>query len=320
MLVLNMERAVISITDSCNLKCLHCYKGDIRTYSRANYINTSFITTLKKLGVKQIVVSGGEPTIDWVYLLDIIDILNSGDFSIILTTNGLLLSQDRVNQLKKKKVQRIQVSIDGPNKEIHELLRGVGTFAKPMELLINNPSFIMPMYTIHGQNYNFVRDFLDIAISLGIESVGFERYIPINNRLAALELSKEQLFDAYSIITKYNNKVHIHINDPLYNVYLFLIKSIPAPNYLNNISCGCQALTNNIYIESDGNVYSCIFSKDIISNIANPDVFEKLVNIQFLLKNECEGCDFFCICKGCRAASYCLTGDWNKKDPLCPIY
>lgn len=315
-----MERAVISITDSCNLRCKHCYKDDIRTYRKANYINTSFITTLTKLGVEQIVVSGGEPTIDWAYLLDIIDILNTGYFSIILTTNGLLLSQERVNQLKKKKVQRIQVSIDGPNKEIHELLRGIGTFAKPMELLTNNPSFIMPMYTIHGQNYKFVRNFLDMAISLRLERVGFERYIPINNRLTALKLNKEQLMGAYSTITKYNNKVHIHINDPLYNVYQFLNKGIPAPNYLKNISCGCQALTNNIYINSNGNVYSCIFSPFIITNIANPDAFEKINQYSYSLKNECEGCDFFCICKGCRAASYCLTGDWNKKDPLCPIY
>ena len=69
-----MERAVISITDSCNLRCRHCYKDDIRTYSRADYINNSFITTLTKLGVEQIGVSGGEPTIDWTYLLNIIDI------------------------------------------------------------------------------------------------------------------------------------------------------------------------------------------------------------------------------------------------------
>jgi uncharacterized protein len=93
---------------------------------------------------------GGEPLL----AIDTIDYLTQeflklcGDkvkYTAAMVTNGYNLNKDNVNRLKKLKVKRVQITIDGP-KIIHDerrkLSNGKGSFDK-----------IIPIYKNHIMNY-----------------------------------------------------------------------------------------------------------------------------------------------------------------------
>lgn len=148
-----LKRVVISITDECNLKCKHCYNEDnrVRVEEKLEYINYEFIKDLKELGVEQIGLTGGEPLTNWNVLNKLLKLFKENGFNVLITTNGLLLDRDKLDELKSNGVDIIQVSIDGATKEKHEFIRGKNTYDKVINIFKNGLHDIyniVPMYTI----------------------------------------------------------------------------------------------------------------------------------------------------------------------------
>lgn len=119
------------VTRRCNLSCRHCFIKDeehinfenipIRMEMSLQEINKAF-STLNKLGVERINISGGEPLVreDIGKILEDV-ILNK--FKASLTTNGMLVPK-YIDLLAK--LDFLVISIDGA-KETHEYLRGKNT-------------------------------------------------------------------------------------------------------------------------------------------------------------------------------------------------
>lgn len=301
------------------LKCRHCYNQDTRVNRFADFFNESFVEQLLANGVQQLVLSGGEPILAWENLLNILKAIR-GRLSIVITSNGVLLTHEKIKILKNNGVNTLQISLDGVSASSHEFLRGKGTYQHAFNLVKCYPDFITPMYTIHARNYNEVSPFILQQRTIGVKKIGFERYIPVvsNKRTSMLKLTKEQLFSAYEAILQYND-VEFHINDPLFNVFVIRKNKVTTPTLDSFPELGCEALSNNIYIDAGGDVYPCVFSKEMLFNIH----YEPLMNHRTSPESqnyECINCDFFKFCKGCRAAAYFEFGDWKKRDPLCPLH
>lgn len=319
-----MRSVVIAINNHCMLKCLHCYNNAIHPQNKvADYFSVSFFEDLQSIGVKQVALSGGEPLLNWELLVQISKIINK-KIGTIITTNGLLLSEDKIATLQDLGVSIIQVSLDGSTALIHEKLRGPNTFTPVFEKLCKYSDIIVPIFTIHALNYFDVGPFLKLLIENGIKQVGFERYIPINQNTKniCLNLKREQLEIAYLEILKYESEIKIHINDPLYNVFKAQYYDLPPVIFDCFETTGCQALNCNIYIDVDGNVYPCTFSDKPLFNVHKKRIGLDLIScfIKKYNKNKivvCESCQYKKICNGCRAAAYCETNNWFGEDPLC---
>ena len=319
LVLIDMKRAVISITEVCNLKCLHCYNGYKRANIVADYFNEDFVQQLLSTGIQQIVISGGEPTIKWDLLLSILKTINNR-LAVVITSNGITLSREKIYTLMRYNVSKLQISIDGASADTHDYLRGPGSYQKAYEMVKAFPSFITPMFTIHAKNYHEIEPFIEQQIANGIKKIGFERYVPINTNYENknLILSKEQLCVAFDSISKYHG-IEFHINDPLYNTYLLMKNQIPI-DILQELCCnlGCQALHNNIYIDAKGDVYACVFSKEKLFNVHSAPLSDCNSKTN-PMQSECLKCEYYKVCKGCRAAALYQAGDWLKKDPLCPL-
>lgn len=313
-----MKRAVISITDTCMLRCRHCYNMQNKSNCTADFFNNDFVNQLLSVEIQQIVISGGEPTIEWDLLLSILR-KTQNRFSVVITSNGILLNREKTLSLMEMGVSKLQISLDGVSASSHEYLRGKGTYQYAYELIKSFPTFIIPMFTIHARNYHEIGQFIEQQVDNGVKKIGFERYIPINRNPHNndLALSQQQLLSAYDTISNYSG-VEFHINDPLYNTYLFRKNHVPIDVINKFTDIGCQALKNNLYISANGNVYPCVFIDKILFNIhEKPLSYYK--DIPFLSIKGCMGCGYYCVCKGCRAAAYYHYGDWLEKDPLCPL-
>ena len=114
------ERPIISlritITNRCNENCIYCHHDGM--ISSKNEMTPDEIYKIceiaKKLGVKKIRISGGDPLVrkDIVEIVEKIASLNFNDIS--LTTNGVLLEK-YAKDLKKAGLNRVNVSLDTLN-------------------------------------------------------------------------------------------------------------------------------------------------------------------------------------------------------------
>lgn len=121
------ERPIISlritITNRCNVNCVYCHH-DGMVSSKQEMTPDELYTickTAKKLGVKKIRLSGGEPLIrkDIVEIVEKIASLGFKDIS--MTTNGTML-EEYAQGLKDAGLDRINVSLDTLNRDTYEFI------------------------------------------------------------------------------------------------------------------------------------------------------------------------------------------------------
>ncbi|MCK4662605.1 MAG: radical SAM protein [Bacteroidales bacterium] len=105
---------VIDVTYNCNAKCIYCQWGNDKTSGRVNQPdNYIYISkdTLRHLKTQRIIFSGGEPLLR-KDLEQIISYYRNKVQSIIILTNGFLLTEKRLRKLVDSGLTGITFSID----------------------------------------------------------------------------------------------------------------------------------------------------------------------------------------------------------------
>ncbi len=137
------------MTRRCNLKCIHCYSSS-RNIPYRDEMTTeegkALIADLASFGSPVILFSGGEPLIR-KDLPELAQFAVDRGMRAVISTNGTLLTPDRIRTFREIGLSYIGVSLDGL-KETHDSFRGVpGTFER----------------TIRG-----IRDCRDAGIKVGV--------------------------------------------------------------------------------------------------------------------------------------------------------
>ena len=113
----------ITITNRCNVNCLYCHHdGMVRSKDEMTADELYTICKIaKKIGVRKIRLSGGEPLIR-KDIVEIVQKIASLDFKdISLTTNGTFL-EEYAKDLKDAGLNRVNVSLDTLNRETYEFI------------------------------------------------------------------------------------------------------------------------------------------------------------------------------------------------------
>lgn len=116
--------AVFSLTYKCQCSCVHC---SVRDYRRqAEDLSTqgvrSIIDALDRLGGVKITFFGGEPLLR-KDIAEIVRYASDKGIRASIDTNGVLLDEALVIELKRAGIGNINVSIDSATQEIHDALR-----------------------------------------------------------------------------------------------------------------------------------------------------------------------------------------------------
>lgn len=126
-----LKRVAIELTKRCNLRCLHCYASAAR--ETVSEIDLKQIRELADELVSDfraglhIALTGGEPLLHQD-VLEIIDCFKNKNFTVSLSTNGLLVNEELAVELAKR-LSGISVSIDGLQ-ESHDFLRQAPVFER----------------------------------------------------------------------------------------------------------------------------------------------------------------------------------------------
>ena len=322
--------------NSCNLRCAHCYQEDYYyedlPLDKLMQIGNQITTALRKWNMLgRISLTGGEPFLS-PYILTLIDFLENADeikqFDIL--TNGTCITDEHIATLvKSRKLHQIQISLDGPIEEIHDAVRGKGTFSKVLKTikkLQDNDIEVSFMFTLMRQNKEYALQIIDFAEKCNVNAVTIERVTPCGHSSLNDVLSKEEIKAIYEGITmranEINSKLTVRRLRPLWINTAHL-------DCTNNEKIGgfCPVGLTSLAILWDGTVLPWRRLEIPIGNVLVDGIFKIWYDSDILweirdknnLKGKCHGCVNIERCGGCRAIAYETTGDYMGEDIQCWI-
>lgn len=166
----------------CNLRCTHCFISCAPGNHRLELMETQevfrYLDEARRLGVKEIYYTGGEPFIhkDFIQILE----HTLRDFPVSVLTNGLLITEERADRLKEMADRsryslEIRISIDDHDEARNDAIRGEGTFWKILAAYkrLYERGFL-PILTVTE-----IRDFLQAKNGASPESHLYARYVDL---------------------------------------------------------------------------------------------------------------------------------------------
>lgn len=335
----------LDITDKCNADCIHCFhlrnqKGEslkIDEYKK-------LITELAEMNVLNIYITGGEPLLNEKKVMEIIkEIKIHKGIRIELFTNGTLISDQMINFLKKnfdnKYHDAVQVSLDGPNAELHNKQRPGADF----EIILTNIKKLtennIPCrinVSVSSLNFNKMTEIYLVAHNLGVNAINFSPVFPLLK-------GKNMLFNDFDTLLIEFHKLYVESKnyirpvigiDPLPILLYGILKARPliTKENVSLFTHFCPAGKTIAEIDCFGNVFSCYylhnsqFSAGNIRNDSfksiwqNPKSWSNLQN-RNLTNTICDSCAFFEFCLGnCPAAAFHKFGNINMPDPRCEYF
>ena len=184
----NTYQVSYEINNICNLNCLHCCNRSFSSSDEGLPPKKIFalVDDLKKIGAKNIYLTGGEPTL-YPYFERVIRYIHSQGIELILATNGLNITP-RLSAIKKYVSQDVGVfvSLDGLDKT-HDRLRGVdGAFERviaSIKLLVKNEIRTRISTVVWSENVKELEPLILLVKSLGAYQIHFSTLINVGKAI-----------------------------------------------------------------------------------------------------------------------------------------
>ena len=329
-----------TITRYCDLGCPYCYQG-LNDRNRSDEMSLDqvrlVLDRIKAVnpGCK-IIVSGGEP-FSHSRIYDVLDLIEEYDFPFSILSNGSFIDEPAARHLKTlRRLQYVQISLDGATAETHELTRGKGNFAKVMagiQRIIDQglPFKLAP--TLHDRNTHELSAIGELALANGgwispnqlkelpHSGLNFSNLVLSNDRLLqTLSEVSAHLVARFGLdhVTEVSSRYHY--SDPE-------VCSVAAPN--SSFICGMAHSLMDI--DWNGDVYPCHLSKGPalkIGNILEEDfdrIYQRVAERGLRVRSDeiekCSACKFVSTCAGgCRAGAWFIYGTLQHEDEFCDLY
>jgi heme b synthase len=288
-----------------------------------------------------IILTGGEP----MMRDDILQIARYGDslgLRMVMAPCGMLLTEEKAKALKEAGIQRISISIDGPDAKSHDEFRGVpGAFDGAMAAIENAKKAGLEFQintTVSKLNLDRLPEILDLSVKVG--AVAFHPFLLVptgrGKEMAHLEISPEEYEKTLNWVYEQRDKV------PL------LFKPTCAPHYyrifrqrekeagrkvsfeshgLDAMSKGCMGGLSFAFISHIGKVQMCGFADKEAGDIRKADYSFKEIweNSEFFgelrdfanYEGRCGYCEYRRWCGGCRARAFATSGSYLAEEPYC---
>ncbi len=330
------------VTRSCNLNCIHCraasrlgpYPGELSSEKCL-----SLIDEISAVASPVIILTGGEPLLR----PDIFDLASYGTkkgLRMVMATNGTLVDQSTVRKMITSGIQRVSVSIDGPDAESHDAFRSQpGAFAGAMRGIEAMKAAGMEFQintTITTANLREIKLIHDLALKLGAAAHHIFLLVPTGR---GKDLASQAITAA-----DYEETLQWFYEESL--TCAIQLKATCAPHYfrimhqnrakgarpvkkerghLHESTKGCLGGISFCFISHTGQVQPCGYLELDCGNVQKQsfaEIWEKSAifsNLRDYGKygGKCGRCEFIKVCGGCRARAFEATGDYLAEEPLC---
>lgn len=259
----------ISITNSCNLKCIYCHReGETRYTSKEMSIETivNIVKASKRFGVNKVKFSGGEPLMrkDFENILRALPELKD----ISATTNGTFLAQ-RANDLAESGLNRINISLPSLRAEKYRKVTGGGVriVLKGIDAAVD--SGLVPvklnMVLMKGLNDTEIPDMIDFiqkyngkVILQLIELMNFHKTAQYQVNINEVEkFLEKRATDIEERSMHRRRKYHID------GIEVELVRPIDNSHFCANC--------NRLRVTADGKLKPCLLRNDNLVDVNNKE-------------------------------------------------
>ena len=285
----------ISVTDKCNFRCGYCMPKDIYNSSyqflkKAEILSFEeielLVNSFSDLGVEKVRLTGGEPLLrkNIHKLVERIKV-NNKIKDVCITTNGVLMTKEAVNNLKLSGLDRITFSLDSINESSFKKISDTNYTPSDVIQGIENAlsagfkNTKINVVIKKGINDNEIVDILSYFKNHDIE-IRFIEFMDVGN---TNDWSFEKVFGRDQILNEIEKKYTINKVKDLsqsstsevwsYDYGRFgIISSVTKPFCTN---------CTRIRLTCDGKLYNCLFSSngyDIMKFIRPFYMDDKLIN------------------------------------------
>ncbi len=328
---INVDRYLpiqLDITNACNLRCVHCYHPHHKNEGAVSLDDwRSILSQYKTLVLKMkyrpaVVICGGEPLLSPMLkpLLEFIATeMNSASVSIL--TNGTLVTEKMALELKKFPDLQFQVSLDGPDSERHDSIRGEGNFDKALKgvRVLKAHGFVVTVLSVlSNRTASWMEDFFRLAKVEEFDSINFVRFVMEGVGRKLVENEGDQPLLGLELKTAYENLLLLMLK--------YQVKSKTQGPLFDLVLPGLGRsgrFWESIVVDYQGYVIASSRSKlrlghairEGVENIfLNHDVYRDLRRGRIEV---CGDCSLYAVCGGDRNAAFAATGNFLGQDPGC---
>jgi pyrroloquinoline quinone biosynthesis protein E len=321
------------LTYRCVLQCPYCsnplryadsrYKEELTTADWQRVLDEA-----ARLGVVQVALSGGEPTLR----RDLLEIITtSGELGLYstLVTAGTLIPDDKLAAYKAAGLDHVQISLQGADRAVSDLIAGTESFDEKIAAMRRVRAHGFPLtvnVVLHRLNLHQVGEFIAIAEEVGADKIElantqYHGWALLNRKL--LMPSREQVEASHEVV----RRERARIGNRLQIIYVI-------PDYHEEFPKPCLDgwARRFLTVTPNGDVLPCQAAGDI-KRLAFENVREKPLEWIWYespsfnafrgfdwMPEPCRSCpagrqhvDF----GGCRCQAFALTGDASRTDPVC---
>lgn len=323
-----------NITRRCNLACAHCYISAGSWHSAESELSTEDCLRivdeiLAANPSPMLILSGGEPLVR-DDLEAIAARASAGGATVVVGTNGIGLTDERIVSLKAAGIQGVAVSVDSLNPAYHDRFRhGVGaleqTLAAIDRLARHKLDFIIQTTVTRG-NRTELAALVDWAADKGAVSFNLYFLVETGRGEGMKGMSPEEndsvLAELLLLEAKYRGRMMVRSKCQPQIMRHAYEGSGDSPLLKYETRCPCGV--HYCRITPEGKVTPCPYMPAVAGDLmqstfgeiwTGSELFASLRNPQ--LGGKCGICEYREVCGGCRARAYANTGDPLGPDDSC---
>ncbi|MEM2105492.1 MAG: radical SAM protein [Candidatus Bathyarchaeia archaeon] len=315
------------ITNSCNLRCRHCYVAAAEKLERELDTNEALklIGELDKIGVTDITISGGEPFLRRD-LWQIIEEIKSRRIPFIIYTNATLLNEGKIKKLADSNIKAISVSLNGATAKAHNFVQNADTFKKVLNTIRKLNDYgvkVQVLFTLMKVNANEFDELISLSRRLNVESICIYPFYPQGRGRENLD---HLALDAKSTMGLLKKAVEFASPPPHIYVGGCLSQRF-TPRQKHSLIRGnpCGKLT--AIITPDGHLRPCNFlpyrtrytiREKSIYELWNEPIFKEVRDWRkkMVQKLNCQKCELLPLCMGVCLSMHSIMKNKKKGEPL----
>jgi len=330
-----LEQVTIHVTTTCNLRCRYCYQspcaGGVDPVTPSLPVLQEWIDQAVAAGASQLTLTGGEVLThpDWQEIVH----YAAARIPTTVMTNAVLIDEAAAKALAAAGV-KVQIGLDGSRVEVHEALRGRGTFAATMagiRRLLDRGMGPRLIWSVCVTQHNLVEvaPILALALELGVALVYLLR---VSRRGTAARNWRQLAVSAgqYAALVRQLQ--------PWFRAYPGRFRLAECEGALALTAPGAGEtpcpLGRVAMIDADGGIYPCSLltgpehrlgqaSREGLAGALQAPRLERLrtqVAARMERVEDCLTCVWRRFCRGaCPGLAWVQTGDWWATDDLCAL-
>jgi len=323
-----------NLTRRCNLACTHCYISagpfqpvdDELTLEECRRV----VDELLSLNPSPLLIlSGGEPLVR-PDLPQIADHASRRGATVVVGTNGTLLTEARIAALKDAGVSGVAVSVDSLEEPQHDLFRGSPralerTVQALSRLREQRLDFIVQTTATPG-NAEEIPRLVDWAASEGAVCFNLYFLVPTGRGSTLADLPPARIEELLGVLVEAEQR----------HRGAMMVRAKCAPHFMRHVQQAradspvlsyrtrCPCGIDYCRITPDGKLTPCPYMPTVAGDLRRQSFADIWTGSELFaalrrreLGGRCGRCEYRLVCGGCRARALATSGDCLAEDPSC---